>query len=286
MRLERDESILAQLSYKHIKDKMLYSAVMKKAGGNKKGFLSRLFVLYKSYIIYYKPKSLISTPEKPQGYIDLRECDPAKVKTILDEPDMTFQIVHRAGRIFLIKGEEMSSFKQFYEVCRTVALRLTHISFTLPNEKAMLLNQILECNMTKEEFKTNVEVFLKDGFIFNVNLITPDRTADVQTFVQYILGLRKEEITLQIRIAKIMIESGKKQNCSMMGIASPAPATIAPDLMVTLVIPENEPLPEVAKLQRDLQKIRYDIEEHRLNIFNIQAKDCIDQVKVKIPTSS
>ncbi|KAN0012409.1 hypothetical protein ACTFIV_004486 [Dictyostelium citrinum] len=282
MRLERDELLLQALNYKSIKDKVIYSTVMKKAGGNKKGFLSRLFVLYKGFVIYYKTKTLLTSPEKPQGYIDLRECDPSKVKTILDDTDMTFQIVHRAGRTFLIKGDEPKPFRRFFEICKCVALKLTQITFTLPVEKQTLLNQILDCNMSKEDFKHNIELFLKDGFVFNVNLISQERTEEVKTLVKYILDLRKEEIAAQSRIAKITIESGGKKNVSM---GTPPPTHAAtPDLMVTLVIPpENEPMPEIVKIQNELHKIRLDIEEHRMNIFNIQIRDHVESLKQRYP---
>jgi len=153
VKVERKKELLKWFSFGRVKSDISYSSLMKKAGGNGKGYLDRYFVLHRNYILYYKPGKTDSRPEdeqEPQGYINLGECSLEDTKSIYKTFPLTFQISHKCGRNYLIKAKDEKIIDQFLLLIRQRIKSLAGVSVSsLGNveEKMKLVSNLLPRSM-------------------------------------------------------------------------------------------------------------------------------------------
>eukprot|EP01132_Coremiostelium_polycephalum_P008475 gene8475-10409_t len=130
VKVERKKDLLKWFNYGRIKSDISYQVLMKKTGGNGKGYLDRFFVLHRNYLIYYKPGKTDSKPEdnqEPQGYINLGDCILDETKTLFKTTPLTFQIATKVGRVYLIRAKEERLIEQLLTLIRPRIKALNHL---------------------------------------------------------------------------------------------------------------------------------------------------------------
>ncbi|KAF2077571.1 hypothetical protein CYY_001112 [Polysphondylium violaceum] len=153
VKVERKKELLKWFSFGRIKSDISYSSLMKKAGGNGKGYLDRFFVLHRNYILYFKPGKTDSRPEdeqEPQGYINLGECTLEDTKSIFKTMPLTFQISHKCGRNYLIKAKDEKIIEQFLLLIRQRIKSLIGLSISAlgnTEEKMKIISDLLPRSM-------------------------------------------------------------------------------------------------------------------------------------------
>ncbi|EFA80273.1 cytosolic regulator of adenylyl cyclase [Heterostelium album PN500] len=134
------------LTFGRIKNDSSYSILMKKTGGNGKGFLDRYFILHRNYIAYYKPGKMDGRPDdtqEPQGYINLGECILEETKSLFKTQPLTFQIASKNGRNYIIRGKDERSIEQFLLLIRPRIQSLTTMTIASLGNVDQSLNTIM-----------------------------------------------------------------------------------------------------------------------------------------------
>ncbi|KYQ88598.1 cytosolic regulator of adenylyl cyclase [Tieghemostelium lacteum] len=144
VKVERKKDLLKWFLFSRIKNDISYSTLLKKTGGNGKGYLDRYFVLHRNYIIYYKPGKTDSKPEdnqEPQGYINLGECVYEETKNLSKTQPLTFQITTKIGRVYYIKAKDDKTIETFLFLIRSRIQTLSNLTIqSLGNTEENLKN--------------------------------------------------------------------------------------------------------------------------------------------------
>ncbi|KAK5580773.1 hypothetical protein RB653_000797 [Dictyostelium firmibasis] len=204
---ERKKELLELFEYEKIKGDVSYSSIMKKAGGNGKGFLDRYFALHRNYVLYYKlGKSSLKPDDKqePQGYINLMDCNPEETKEI---SPLMFQISHKQ-RTYIVKAKDDSSMKQFLTllISRIISVKKIEINklgstlvviakvkkFSEVLTNPLILPDRVSPDMAEEWVKQmknyNASFNLADPFIKQVEQISEFCRGDVKEYIDWFGG--------------------------------------------------------------------------------------------------